>query len=167
MADTGGNKSRSKANSSSSSGKGQLSPAAAALRKYSATVLRATFKLRAIWRAESLHPHLKRNISLIFRIGNLSAGIQASFQKYPEGLAYLFPQRLPRVGLIPFPLRTIPAPIPIDSQKVAAFTSELVAALLRNTRPASLGICRTFFLLPSSRLTLLLREVNFAPFSGE
>jgi hypothetical protein len=57
------------------SGMGQLSPAALALLNYSATLLRATFKLRPICRAYNPQSRLNRMISLIPRIGNLSAGI--------------------------------------------------------------------------------------------
>jgi len=103
----------------------------------------------ATGQAGSLHPHLKSNISLIFRIGNLSAGIQASFHKNPEGLAYLFPQILPRVGLPPFPFHTIPATCSNRHQRSGSlrigisrrFASEWVARFRRNTRRDSLGIC--------------------------
>jgi len=67
---------------SQSRAKGQLSPASSARLIYSAKVERAKPKLAAAWRDVSPNPHLNRRTSLIFRYGNLLAGIFASSLGY-------------------------------------------------------------------------------------
>lgn len=85
----------------SCSDNGQLKPAASALRTNSPTVLQAMPQLRAIYLLANLHSHFNRRISLIFRIGNLSAGICAPFLWLKGGSISGPITRLPSVDAVP------------------------------------------------------------------
>jgi len=74
-----GKRSRKRASSSRSAGRGQLSPAALARCRYSLTVLWEMEQLRAMARFFSPHSHFRRRTSRILRMVNLSWVTSASF----------------------------------------------------------------------------------------
>ena len=90
-----------------------------------------------------LRHRLDRRASLIFRIGNLLAGIFASFLEYLKAKDTRFSRDYPASVIF----RAIPATFPTDGQKWPPSRRNqwpaslgMVAAFRRNTRPESLGI---------------------------
>jgi hypothetical protein len=121
----GGNSRASSADSVSSSGSGQLRPAASARCRYSPTVLRATATLRAMTRCDCPAAWSRRT-SLILRMDNRSAAISTS-----AGV------NLPRRSYCRLRGFDCPASLQLPGGRNAP---ESVAGMLRIRWPASTGI---------------------------
>jgi len=127
----------SRMKSSQSGGKGQLSPASSARRTYSATVERAKPRLAAACRDVSPSPHLSRRTSLVFLIGNLLAGIFASFLGYRKAKDTRFSRDYP-ASLNNFPSHS--GHLSDDRPKSGRFPVGMGGRLRSEWWPLSVGI---------------------------